>query len=138
MFKNKHCLLLNGLESICERGLWAVGFLRMVSAGMFCLWVGAGGSHILALRHIWGSHLCWADGPLSTPGLMARGAARSGPVMAIPGRPGKGLGLAPGSLTAFLLPQAICHLSAPLRPGGLACILVGTGSLGPAVEPQRD
>lgn len=138
MFKNKHCLLLNGLESICKRGLRAVGFPRMVSAGMFCLWVGVGGFHILALRHIWGSHLCWADGSLSTPVLMARGAARSGPVMAIPGRPGKGLGLAPGSLMAFLPPQAICHLSAPLRPGGLACIPVGIGSLGLPMELQWD
>ena len=67
---------------------------------------------------------------------MARDAARSGPVMAIPGRPGKGLGLAPGSLMAFLPPQAICHLSAPLRPGELGCILLGIGSFGQAVGPQ--
>lgn len=36
---------------------------------------------------------------------MARGAARGGPVMAVPGCPGKGLGPAPGSLLAFLPPQ---------------------------------
>lgn len=90
MFKNKHCLLLNGLESICKRdsGLW--GFRGWLVWECFVCRVGVGGFHILPHCHIWGSHLCWADGSLSSPVLMARGAARSGPVMAIPGRPGEG------------------------------------------------
>lgn len=65
-----------------------------------------GGFYILPPCHIWGSHLCWADGSPGTPVLMARGAARSGPVMAIPGSPGKVSGQ----------PQAACWRFSRPRP----------------------
>lgn len=73
-------------------GLW--GFRGWLVRECFVCRVGVGGFHILPHCHIWGSHLCWADGSLSSPVLMARGAARSGPVMAIPGCPGEGCGAA--------------------------------------------
>lgn len=78
-----------------------MGFLRMVSAGMFCLSSWGWGLPHPAHCHIWGSHLCWADGSLSSPALMARGAARSGPVMAIPGCPGEGSGVGPRQPACF-------------------------------------
>lgn len=92
MFKNKHCLLLNGLESICKRGSGLWGFRGWLVRECFVCTVGVGGFHILPHCHIWESHLCRADGSPSTPILMARGAARSGPGMAIPGHPGEGSG----------------------------------------------
>lgn len=108
MFKNKHCLLLNGLESICKRGSGLWGFRGWLVQECFVCRVGVGGFYILPHQHIWGSHLGWADGSLSTPVLMARGAARSGPVMAIPGSPGEGPGAGPR--------QPVCFSPAPGHP----------------------
>lgn len=104
-----------------------MGFLRMVSAGMFCLshW-GWGLSHP-AHCHIWGSHLCWADGSPSSPALMARGAARSGPVMAIPGCPGEELGAGPRQPACFHPTRSHAPAFAPpclgeqLRRGTSSC-----------------
>lgn len=47
MFKNKHCLLLNGLESICKRGSGLWGFRGWLGRECFVYRVGAGGFHIL-------------------------------------------------------------------------------------------
>lgn len=47
MFKNKHCLLLNGLESICKRGSGLWGFQGWLVRECFVCTVEAGGFHIL-------------------------------------------------------------------------------------------
>lgn len=94
-----------------------MGFPRMVSAGMFCLFSWGWGLPHPARYHIWGSHLHLADGSPSSPALMARGAARSGPVMAIPGSPGEESGEGPKQPVCFPpgRPHTPLSLSLPKR-----------------------